>query len=223
MKTKIVILFFFMLTLSMTVASANPTMKLQNNNSVIDTGEQFDIIAYATTDTMLDTLAIEIMTFDGEHIECIDITRGDFFPDDTVWIPGKIEKHRVTGVAWGAINEKDSGQGVFATYTFLAKQPGTLEIKIKEAGAAFGGNIIPIDTENCYVTIEGEPYVPTSQSDSLDMPLIGISALILVAVVIVLIVYPRIKKRKKQSDEEENKEDTEQKETIEESEKYKTD
>lgn len=194
-----VIYILFLLFFLFPSVSAMTTLELLPYDVDVDPEQTFEIELYITPGEEIDTMAVDLITWDKEILDCISVTRGTLFNDSLIWIGGTINNSggMLEGIVWGS-QYPTSSPGSYATIAFKVKKDGYTNIVASKVGVARAGNDLEKKIINgCSVNSENLPVAPETKIKS-DLNLIFIPIFIILFVVIcIVIAYLRSKSGKK--------------------------
>ena len=107
-------------------------------------GDVFDLEVFLYNNDIIDTAAIDNLTFTSGLLEIRHIGLGNLFRGTTMWMTGKTidnEHGYVMGILW-TDQETTSESGLFCTITFEAMNVGTAFVDITSFGIACAGKKI---------------------------------------------------------------------------------
>ena len=107
-------------------------------------GDVFDLEVFLYNNDIIDTAAIDNLTFTSGLLEIRHIGLGNLFRGTTMWMTGKTidnEHGYVMGILW-TDQETTSESGLFCTITFEAVGMGTAYVDIMSYGIACAGEEI---------------------------------------------------------------------------------
>jgi hypothetical protein len=190
----ILFLFFFLAP----SVSAMTTLELLPYDVDVDQEQTFEIELYITPGEEIDTVAVDLITWDKEILDCISVTRGTLFNDSLIWIGGIINNSggMLEGIVWGS-QYPTSRPGSYATIAFKVKKDGYTSIVASKVGVARAGNDLEKKIINdCSVNSENLPVTTPKIKSDLNLIFIPIF-IILFVVVCIAIAYFRSKSGKK--------------------------
>ncbi len=167
MKRIFPIILFLMFLVAIPFVSAETVIELDPSTENVNAGDSFDVEILVTPDSIIDTVATDLITWNPENIHCKGISVGNLFDNQTIWIKGTIdnENGQIRNMIWGS-NEPTDDKGIFCTMSFLAlKGDTTIEISEDESGVARKGTEKEKTISNeCTVAVSGEhiPIKPTA-------------------------------------------------------------
>ena len=164
---KSVIIAFLLLSLCfIPLASASTSVLITPSTKVLTVGETFTVSLIVTPDQEVDTVAVDLLTWNNNVLECIDIEKGNFFTNPLIWMPGNI--HNDAGelkLMLMAASTSTEIPNILCNITFRAKNPGSSTIEIELLGIARNGIDLPKEILNsCQIIVEGPP--PGNGGDS---------------------------------------------------------
>lgn len=107
-------------------------------------GDVFDLEVFLYNNDIIDTAAIDNLSFTSGLLEIRHIGLGNLFRGTTMWMTGKTidnEHGYVSGILW-TDQETTSESGLFCTITFEAINVGTAYVDITSFGIACAGEKI---------------------------------------------------------------------------------
>lgn len=154
---KRIALIILMLASFSTIASAIPcTTNLDPSQKTANVGDVFDVVLYVTIVGEADTVAVDLITWNGNVLECTSIVQGDLFPDVLIWLPGTIGTGQITGTVMASNIPISNKSGIYSTLTFKVKNTGDTTITLHDFGVARYG--LPLDTNilgGCHIIVSG--------------------------------------------------------------------
>ena len=144
-----------LLVLFSTVASAVPcTINLNPSEKNADNGDLFAVVLYVTVVGEADTVAVDLITWDADVLECTNIVKGDLFSDVIIWLRGTIQDGSVTGSVMASNIPISDKSGIYSTLSFRVKNAGDTTITLHDFGVARAGE--PLDVNilgGCHVIV----------------------------------------------------------------------
>jgi len=169
MKKIITIVLFLILSFS-TLASAVPNkINLDPPSKTVKVGDVFTVAIYAQIVGVVDTVAIDLITWNGNVIQCLNVTKGNLFEYPLVWLPGDISSGKLTGTIMASNNPIEDKNGIYSILTFKVLKKGDATITLHDFGVARAG--VALDTSitgDCYVIVEG--YIPPDEPEEPETP-----------------------------------------------------
>lgn len=159
----LIILFFICCS---ALASATTTVRITPTSKVLVVGETFNITLTVTPDQDVDTVGIDLLTWNKDVLDCISVQQGNLFPESLVWLGGKIN-NTAGKLEWMVVasNMPIHTENILCNITFRVKAPGISTIAIDQFAVARNGSSIPNHAlNNCQITIDS-PYTPPPPAD----------------------------------------------------------
>jgi hypothetical protein len=130
----LVCLIFGLFSINTVVAedSTTTTIKTLPEEIQIEKGDTFEIELYVEMGRELDSLAVNLTTWDPSFAKCLDIQPGNIFPTYLVWIGGKEVNNEQGYIKHIVISSQDfcKADGVFAILSFEALKDGAFKLNI---------------------------------------------------------------------------------------------
>lgn len=163
MKQIAFIVVLMLVSFSFMASAVSPcTIVLNPSEKTVDVGSTFTVVLYVNIVGEADTAAVDLITWDGNVLECTNILKGDLFTNPIIWIPGTISSGQITGSVMASNIPIHDTNGVYSTLTFHVIASGTTTITISGFGVARAG--APLITSiggNCYInTSDYTPPTP---------------------------------------------------------------
>jgi hypothetical protein len=150
MRRIIIVLLLMMVITS--VCSAKVEMRCQPDVINIEIDDTFSVDVVVKPDQKIDTVAIDLMSWDKGILEFVGVEQGDLFNNSLVWINGTVNIGNYTSMCWGC-DVPTNTEGVFARFTFKGIRNGTSIISLNGVGAAFAGVPLKVLTKNMTVRV----------------------------------------------------------------------
>lgn len=167
------------------VCSAKIEMRCQPDVINIEIGETFSVDVVVKPDQKIDTVAIDIMSWDKNILEFVDVEKGNLFNNSLVWINGTGNVGNYTSMCWGCDVPTDK-EGIFARFTFKGIGNGTSVVSLNSVGAAFAGVSLKVLTENMTVRVG---------HDLKELPFFFIFSIVLISFFIVIIFVIKMRSK----------------------------
>jgi hypothetical protein len=155
MKT-VIVAFFLVSICFIPLASASTSVLVTPTTKVLTVGDTFTISLVVTPDQEVDTIAVDLLTWNNNVLDCIIVEKGNFFVNPLIWMQGNI--HNDVGkleLMLMASSTPTKIPDILCNITFKAKNNGISVITIETFGVARNGTDLPKEILNsCQVTIQ---------------------------------------------------------------------
>jgi hypothetical protein len=167
---KIILVSFLLLLLCfIPVSSATPTTaQFIPSSTILNVNDTFTTTIKISPGQIIDTVAIDLLRWNPNVLECLYVQQGNLFPNSLVWLGGNINNTagKITLMVVSSTNAI-STPGNLCNITFKAKHPGIAAISIEMLGVARNGSDIPKQIlNNCQLTVEGIYIPPVNTSNA---------------------------------------------------------
>jgi hypothetical protein len=149
-------LLLFFLSFTIVDAKTNMTISCPTGNQAVN--DKINVTIIVKPDQEIDTVAIDLLSWDKKVLELEKIDKGNLFEDSPVWLKGTIDKGTLTGVCWGC-NIPTLSEGKYITLTFKCIANGKTLLSLDTVGVANAGLDVPVEKHNCYIQV-GETSEP---------------------------------------------------------------
>ncbi len=173
MKTTIFLLLLLLLFSSLApTAQATPTTaQFIPSSTILMKNDTFTVTIKVSPGQEIDTVAIDLLTWNPTVLECLYIQQGNLFLNPLVWLGGRINNTagQLTLMVISSPNSTNN-PGNFCSITFKARASGISTIAIELLGIARNGTDLPKHILNsCQITVEGQ-YTPPPINPPVDPP-----------------------------------------------------
>lgn len=206
-----ILLSLIIITMFLPIASAESITTVESvpNSITVNPNETFTIDIMVDPSDVIDTVAIDLVSWDSSLLQCLDLNKGGLFEESTVWIDGDINSGNITNICWGSHASTDV-TGKYITLTFKALKEGACNIVLDEVGIAHAGEPFDKDVTNCQVTIGAggspDPIAPINEETGngeafeFELPEIPVffvlGVIIIIAFVVIIMMVKKVKNPK---------------------------
>jgi len=162
MRAIIIIFFILSMFFIPTSSAVSTTAQIIPTSAILVVGDTFVLTIRVSPSQEVDTLAIDLLKWNSNVIECLSVKKGNIFPESLIWIDGDINNAvgKLESLVIGS-EYPTTTSGTLCNITFKVKNPGISTISIEEFCAARAGIDLPKTILNCcQITVEGTIPIP---------------------------------------------------------------
>jgi len=166
-KTLMFVVSTLVLSMFACVCSAESTSNAsftETEFNDLNVGDTFTVHLYVELNEIADTIAFgsiqeKGIIWDGDILNCINITKGDIFDTTIFWMEPKVDNDEgwADEFVWGGPSEGSDNNGVFAILEFEMVGEGSTYLYIDDFGVARAGEALPVEVTGGVSINGGEP------------------------------------------------------------------